>query len=118
MRREEKIIKGMKIKGLILLLIFLVVSLCWGDIKVFLGVFVGSVVAYLDFILMTYVMEDLIKSNSRFIFFSFQAIKYLVIAVVFAVLFVKKLVNPVACVVGLSLLCLIPFTEISSLKNA
>jgi len=107
----------MKIKGLILFFVFVGASLFWRDTKVFFGVFVGSAVAYLDFVLMSYVMEDLIKSNSRFVFFSFQAIKYLIIALLFAFLFVRKLVNPVACVVGLSLLCLIPFTEILSLKN-
>ncbi len=115
--REEALIKGMMGKGAALVGLFVIGASFFNRLDVFVGAAVGSLMAYGDFLLMCYLSEEVLKLNSRSVFWGVQAFKYLIMAVVLGVLFFYKVANPVATVAGLSLLVLIPFTEIGNLKN-
>ncbi len=117
MQKSSGIIKRMLIRGALLGLGFVVVSLFWKRFDVFLGVLLGVLIAYGDFWLMCILSRIVTEYRSKSFFWVVQGLKYLFIAFVLAVLFVKKVVNPLAVVFGLSLLMLIPFTDIKGLKN-
>ncbi len=115
--REKKAIKRMLVKGFAMVFFFSFLSLFWRDEKVFLGVLIGSLLAYFNFLFLCLLAKDIVYSGSRFYFYMIQGVKYLLLSAVLAFLFLKNIVNPVSCVVGFSILWLIPFTEIGVLKN-
>ncbi|BAT71329.1 hypothetical protein TST_0523 [Thermosulfidibacter takaii ABI70S6] len=107
----------MLVKGALLGFIMVLVSLAFKDKRVFGGVLAGVVLSYGDFWVICAVSEEILKVGSRAIFWGVQVLKYLVFAAILGLLFYLKVVNPVATVVGLSLIFLIPFTEVAKLKN-
>ena len=117
MQRTNGIINRMLIRGAFLGLGFVVVSLFWKRWDVFLGVLLGVLIAYGDFWLMCILSKIVSEYRSKSFFWTVQGLKYLFIAFVLAVLFIKKVVNPLAVVFGLSLLMFIPFTDLKGLKN-
>ncbi len=113
----EELIKRMINKGAFLVFAFAFVGASFGRSDVFLGLTVGSLMAYLDFLVICFLSKDILELRSRGVFFGIQMFKYLVMAIVLGVLFFYKVINPLATVIGLSLITIIPFVEFSNLKN-
>ncbi len=114
---EHKIIRRMQVKGFWLAGLFILFSMLFGRWDVFLGVLVGSLLACGDFYILCTVCREVVEAGSSVLFWGVQVFKYLFMAVVLGVLFYSKAINPIATVVGLSLIVLIPFTEFARLKN-
>ncbi len=117
MGAEREIIKGMQVKGGLLGLLMVAASALFGRWDVFFGMSVGVLLAYGDFLLLCLVAGELLELRSQSFFWMVQIFKYLIIGTILAVLFFKKLINPVATVCGLSLIMVIPFTEVLRLKK-
>ena len=117
MSREMEIIKGMQVKGAFLGFVMVSIGALSMRMDVFLGVLVGALIAYGDFVLLCFLAGELEDMGSRGVFWGVQIFKYLIISIILGLLFFSKLVNPIAMVCGLSLIVLIPFTEVFRLKN-
>ncbi len=115
--KEKKAIKRMLVKGLGFVFIFCVVALLWNDKRIFWGTLVGSLIAYANFALLCVNSKSVLDSGSLIGFYLLQASKYVVISIILIPLLIKSVINPIACVVGLNILWLIPFTEIWHVKN-
>ena len=115
--KEKRVVKRMLIKGFFMVLFFSFLALLWRNEKIFMGVLVGSVLAYTNFLLLCLLAKDIIYSGSRFYFYMVQGVKYLLLSAILAFLFLRNIVDPVSCIIGFSVLWLIPFTEMGVLKN-
>ncbi len=112
------VLARMERRGWALLGGMLVASLPWLDPKVTLGVAVGGVLALCDFGLMRRVLAPVVKNGGgKGALFVIQALKYLVMGTVLGTLFWFKVVNPLASVVGLSIMFLIPFLYLFDTKR-
>lgn len=107
----------MLVKGLGLVLLFCAAALLWNDKRIFWGTLVGSLIAYANFVFLCMNSRSVLDSGSLMGFYLLQAGKYVVISIILMPLFIKSIINPIACVIGLSILWLIPFTEIWHVKN-
>jgi hypothetical protein len=112
------VLARMESRGWALLGVMLLASLVWLDWKVTLGVAVGGVLALCDFGLMRRVLAPAVKSGGgKWALFAIQAVKYLVMGSVLGTLFWFKIVNPLASVVGVSIMFLIPLLHLFDLKR-
>ncbi len=112
------VLAKMESRGWILLGVFLVLSVAWLDPKVTLGVAVGGVLALCDFGLMRRFLAPAVRNGAgKGALFVLQAIKYLVMGAVLGTLFWFKVINPIASVVGLSIMFLIPLLHLFDLKR-
>lgn len=112
------VLARMERRGWILLGGMLMVSLLWLDLRVTLGIAVGGVLSMLDFGLMRRVLAPVVRNGGgKGALFVIQALKYLVMGTVLGILFWFKVVNPVASVVGLSVMFLIPFLYLFDAKR-
>ncbi len=92
-------------------------SLFWKDWRLTLGVLVGGMVALGDVWLMRVLFSGFLREGRGKALFLVQVFKYLVLAVVLGLLFLLKLVNPLAVLAGLSLLVLMPLLGIHRLER-
>ncbi len=112
------VLAKMEHRGWVLLAIMLAASLLWLNPKVTLGVAVGGVLALYDFRLMRKVLAPVVeKGGGKGVLFVIQILKYLVMGVVLGTLFWFKVVNPIASVVGLSIMFLIPVLYLLDAKS-
>ncbi|MGB9807384.1 MAG: hypothetical protein ACPLSJ_02305 [Thermosulfidibacteraceae bacterium] len=118
MRVGERIIGRMLIRGLILWVILSIFTFVFGGFgKSTLGVVLGSLIAYLDFVSLVVFVKALSIDGSKFAFFILQILKYVFIVLITAFLLIKGLVNPLYFVVGLTFLPLIPFLDFLNLNK-
>jgi len=112
-----KILKETEIRGWFLFILMLLVSLFWKDVKVTVGIFTGGIVALFDFRLMRVLMVKMVLARKGMSLFVSQLFKYLLIGVIFAALFLFDFVNPIATIIGLSILFFMPITQLPGLAE-
>ena len=118
MRDQKMVLRRLERRGWILLLGMLLVSVLWQDPRVTLGVAVGGMLSLFDFGLMSRVLAGVVRNGGgKGALFVLQALKYVVMGTVLGTLFWFKVVNPVASVVGLSIMFLIPILHIFDIKR-
>ncbi len=105
-----RVVKKMEMRGWILLAFMLVVTFLWYSFPITLGVFVGGIIALGDIWLMRTLFPRLIRKAKGVVLFVVQLAKYLFMAMFLGLLFFFKVVNPLATLVGLSLLVVVPLT--------
>ena len=82
-----------------------------------MGVLVGGLLALGDFWLIRRASPWLVRSGGGGILFFLQILKYLVMSVILGAGFFVGLINPLAALVGLSLLIIMPISGIWDLKR-
>ncbi len=116
MRREEEIVKGMLKKGLLLcLFLSLLMVIIAGKSPSTLGLIIGMFMAYLDFLSIVIFVKAILRDNSKSFFLVLQVLKYMIITIIVANMFIKAIVDPLYFVLGLLFLPVIPFLEVKKL---
>lgn len=110
-----RFLKNTEMKGWLLFTLILLGSFYWRDLRVTAGVFTGGMIALLDFRFMRVLIVKIVLEGNGVILLLIQLLKYLMIASVLAFLYLFNFINPIASLVGLSLLVVMPLVQLPAL---
>ncbi len=114
MRRSPRvgITEKMEKRGVVLLTFLTLSSLFWKSFPVTFGVLIGGALALGDFWLMRNLFPRLVKEGKGKGLLLVQIFKYLIMGLILGTGFFIGLVNPLAALIGLSLLVVMPLSGI------
>jgi hypothetical protein len=111
------VLKVMEKKGWWLLSAMVLVSFLWKDVRITLGVVVGGVIAMADLWFLRVFFSRLVLNRKGAFLLFVQIFKYLFIAVFLGGLLFYGVVDPIATLVGLSLLAISPILRLSGIER-